>query len=220
MRTFLTGEWRDLAMLNYAVDPAMLQPFVPRGTELDTFDGRAFVSLVGFRFVNTRVLGVPVPGHRTFEEVNLRIYVRRETHHEVRRAVTFIRELVPRPMIATVARLTYNEPYRSAPMRHVLTGGGADVSSRSAEYAWRLGPDWAGLRVDAVHPGVHDAHHGLRDLSVSVVRDAGGCRSSRPRPELEADGPFRSGWPALSPGGRHLAGGCPRAGLDRRSAPE
>ncbi len=149
MRTFLTGEWRDLAMLNYAVDPAMLQPFVPRGTELDTFDGRAFVSLVGFRFVNTRVLGVPVPGHRTFEEVNLRIYVRRETHHEVRRAVTFIRELVPRPMIATVARLTYNEPYRSAPMRHVLTGGGADVSSRSAEYAWRLGPDWAGLRVDA-----------------------------------------------------------------------
>jgi len=156
MRTFLTGEWRDLAMLNYAVDPALLQRFVPRGTELDTFDGRAFVSLVGFRFMNTRVLGVPVPGHRDFEEVNLRIYVRREVRGEVRRAVTFIRELVPRPLIAAVARLTYNEPYRSAPMRHVLTGG-ADDAPRSVEYSWRLGRDWAGLHVDAVGAGAEPA---------------------------------------------------------------
>jgi uncharacterized protein YqjF (DUF2071 family) len=91
MRTFLTGEWRDVAMLNYAVDPALLQPFALRGTELDTFDGRAFVSLVGFQFVNTRVLGAPMRGHRTFEEVNLRIYVRRQLHDEVRRAVTLRR---------------------------------------------------------------------------------------------------------------------------------
>jgi uncharacterized protein YqjF (DUF2071 family) len=149
MRTFLTGEWRDLAMLNWAVDAELLQSFVPRGTELDTFDGRTFVSLVGFRFVNTRVLGVPVPGHHDFEEVNLRIYVRRQVRDELRRAVTFIRELVPRPIIAAVARFTYNEPYLSAPMRHQLTGGGTDDAPRSAEYAWRLGRDWAGLRVNA-----------------------------------------------------------------------
>lgn len=157
MRTFLTGEWRDLAMLNWAVDPPLLRPFVPRGTELDTFDGRTFISLVGFRFVDTRVLGVPVPGHRDFEEVNLRFYVRREVRGEIRRAVTFIREIVPRPMIAAVARLTYNEPYRSAPMRHQLTAGAADAAPRSAEYAWRLGHDWAGLHVDATSAGVEPA---------------------------------------------------------------
>lgn len=157
MRTFLTGEWRDLAMLNWAVDPALLQSFVPRGTELDSFDGRSFVSLVGFRFVNTRVLGVPVPGHRDFEEVNLRIYVRRTVRDEVRRAVTFIREIVPRPMIAALARLAYNEPYRSAPMRHRLAGGGADDAPRSAEYAWRIGRDWAGLGVDADGVGAEPA---------------------------------------------------------------
>ena len=148
MHTFLTGEWRDLAMLNWAVDPALLQPFVPRGTELDTFHGHTFVSLVGFRFVDTRVLGVPVPWHRHFEEVNLRIYVRREVRGEVRRAVTFIRELVPRRMIAAVARLTYNEPYLSAPMRHEITRSDGDAP-RSVEYAWRIGCDWAGLHVDA-----------------------------------------------------------------------
>ena len=152
MRAFLTGEWRDLAMLNWAVDPALLQPYVPRGTELDTFDGRAFVSLVGFRFLDTRVLGIPVPWHRNFDEVNLRIYVRREVQDEVRRAVTFIRELVPRRLIAAAARLTYNEPYRSAPMRHSLTGG-ADSSPRSAEYAWRIGRGWAGLHIDAYGAG-------------------------------------------------------------------
>lgn len=156
MRTFLTGEWRDLAMLNYAVDPALLQPFVPRGTTIDTFGGRTFVSLVGFRFVNTRVLGVPVPGHRDFEEVNLRIYVRRETDGDLRRAVTFIRELVPRRMIAAVARLAYNEPYRSAPMGHVVSRA-ADGAPRSVEYRWRIGGNWAGLQLDADGIGAEPA---------------------------------------------------------------
>jgi uncharacterized protein YqjF (DUF2071 family) len=156
MRTFLTGEWRDLAMLNYAVDPALLRPFVPRGTELDTFGGRTFVSLVGFRFVKTRVLGMPVPWHRNFGEVNLRFYVRRELQHEVRRAVTFISELVPRPLIAAIARLTYNEPYRRARMHHAITRS-ADGAPRSIEYSWLLGRHGAGLRLKAGGAGAEPA---------------------------------------------------------------
>ena len=76
-RAFLTAEWRYLAMLNFEIAPAVLRPLVPRGTELDTFAGRALVSVVGFRFLDTRVRGVPVPLHRNFDEVNLRFYVRR-----------------------------------------------------------------------------------------------------------------------------------------------
>lgn len=74
---FLTAEWRHLAMLNFEIDPAAVRPLVPAGTELDDWRGRTFVSLVGFMFLNTRVLGVGVPRHRDFEEVNLRFYVRR-----------------------------------------------------------------------------------------------------------------------------------------------
>ena len=119
-RVFLTGEWRYLAMLNYRVDAALLEPFVPHGTTLDDWQGTTYVSLVGFLFRDTRVLGVPIPLHRDFEEVNLRFYVRREADGEVRRGVTFIKEIVPRPAIATVARLAYNEPYVALPMRHSI----------------------------------------------------------------------------------------------------
>jgi hypothetical protein len=35
MRPFLTANWRYLAVLNYVVDPRLLAPFVPVGTEID-----------------------------------------------------------------------------------------------------------------------------------------------------------------------------------------
>jgi uncharacterized protein len=115
---FLTAEWRWLVMLNYEVPPEVLAPFVPRGTTLDLWQGRALASVVGFRFLDTRVVGVPIPFHRNFDEVNLRFYVRRDLPGgETRRAVVFIRELVPKRMIAWVARALYNEPYRALPMR-------------------------------------------------------------------------------------------------------
>src|ERR1041384_5807132 len=75
-KEFLSADWRYLAMLNYEIDPAILEPLVPRGTELDSWQGRTFVSGVGFLFLNTRLLGASIPFHRNFEEINLRFYVR------------------------------------------------------------------------------------------------------------------------------------------------
>lgn len=98
-------------MANYVVDPAILEPRVPSGTSLDLHEGTCYVSLVGFMFLNTRVLGIPIPFHVNFEEVNLRFYVLREVGSEVRRGVVFIKEIVPRRAIAAVARLAYGEPY-------------------------------------------------------------------------------------------------------------
>ncbi len=135
-RAFLTARWEHLVLLNYAVPTRMLAPLVPRGTELDRFDGELLVSLVGFLFSETRLKGVAVPGHRVFEEVNLRFYVTRADQDDApRRAVVFVRELVPRAAIAAVARLAYNEPYMAVPMAH-------DVSLDPEHgghvcYAWR-----------------------------------------------------------------------------------
>jgi uncharacterized protein YqjF (DUF2071 family) len=133
-RVFLTAEWRWLALLNYEVDPKLLAPRVPAGTELDHFDGRTFVSLVGFRFLSTRVCGVPVPFHRNFEEVNLRFYVRRREAGTVKRGVVFIQELVPRRAIAAVARWVYHENYRCLPMTHQIEPLGDGLS---VHYTWR-----------------------------------------------------------------------------------
>lgn len=139
---FMTAEWRYLVMLNYEVEPAILQPYVPAGTELDSWQGRTFISVVGFLFLNTRVVGAAIPFHEHFEEVNLRFYVRREVGGEVRRAVVFIKEIVPRPAIALVARLLYNEKYVSLPMRHhtAFRPGAGQVS-----YEWLYRGHWHGV---------------------------------------------------------------------------
>jgi uncharacterized protein len=144
---FLTAEWRYLVMLNYQIDPAALRPLVPPGTELDFFEGTTFVSVVGFRFLNTKVRGWTVPFHRDFEEVNLRFYVRRRVAGEWRRGVVFIRELVPRWAIAWVARTCYGEPYRSLPMRHEIGVSGGEVN---VEYGWCRRGTWESVRAAGV----------------------------------------------------------------------
>ena len=142
---FLTADWRTLAMLNYEVDPSLLLPFVPSGTELDQWNEKVFVSLVGFRFLNTKILGVSFPFHRNFDEVNLRFYVRRKESGEIRRGVVFIKEIVPRWAIATVARIFYNERYVSLPMRHRIQTN--SDSGLSVEYGWRSRVGWNQIRL-------------------------------------------------------------------------
>jgi uncharacterized protein len=130
---FLTAEWANLVMLNYTVDPAKLRRHVPAGTELDAFGGKTYMSLVGFEFRSTRVAGVSIPFHGRFEEVNLRLYVRRGE----RRGVVFLRELVPKRAIAAVARWAYGENYMSVPMGHAVNA--ASDGGLKAEYWWGAG---------------------------------------------------------------------------------
>ena len=149
VRPFLTAEWRWLVILDFHVDAALLEPLVPRGTVLDLWNDRAIVSVVGFRFLDTRVLGVPVPAHRDFDEVNLRFYVRRElSDGSVRRGVTFVRELVPLPAVALVARAAFNEPYIVRPMRSVAPARPTDKPGR-IHYAWQNPRGWSRLAATA-----------------------------------------------------------------------
>jgi uncharacterized protein len=149
-RAFLTADWRYLVMLNYCIEPEVLHPLVPAGTTLDLWEERALVSVVGFRFLRTRVLGVPVPFHRNFEEVNLRFYVRHTTDTgDVRRGVVFVRELVPRAAIARIAQLAYNEPYLAVPMRSTAPSTPRDSPGR-VSYEWRTDAQWQQVTATAV----------------------------------------------------------------------
>lgn len=119
---FLKAEWRRLVMLNYEVDPAILRDLLPVGTELDSWMGKTFVSMVGFLFLKTRIFNISIPFHSNFEEVNLRFYVIRRMEGKWRRGVVFVKELVPRRAIAYVARAFYNENYLAVPMNHEWVG--------------------------------------------------------------------------------------------------
>ena len=144
-RPFLTAEWRDLAIVNFEIDPGLLERHVPNGTELSLWRGRCLVSVVAFRFLNTRLLGVPVPFHRNFEELNLRFYVGRSVGGQLRRGVVFIKEIVPRRAVTFVARTVYNENYHTLPMRHA-------VGSGFARYEWLADGQWGNLAVGASEP--------------------------------------------------------------------
>jgi uncharacterized protein YqjF (DUF2071 family) len=136
-KPFLSAKWRYLAMLNYEIEPSLLAPFVPRGTELDLWQDKTFVSMVGFLFENTRVMGLPVPFHQNFEEINLRFYVRRKAEDGWRRGVVFVKEIVPRVAIALVARWLYNENYVALPTGNVICHADDGTKNiESVKYYW------------------------------------------------------------------------------------
>jgi uncharacterized protein len=158
-RVFLTARWQYLAMLNYEIEPAVLAPLVPQGTELDSFGGKTFMSIVAFLFLDTRVGGISIPFHRNFEEINLRFYVRRKADDGWRRGVVFIKELVPRTAIAFVAKTFYNENYIALPMSHRIEKVREEVQSVS--YTWRFNKRENVLKLD-----VQDLAQPLVDGSV------------------------------------------------------
>ncbi|WP_342648645.1 DUF2071 domain-containing protein [Mucilaginibacter sp. CSA2-8R] len=137
---FLQAEWRDLLMVNYEVDPALLKPYIPAFTELDLWQGKALVSMVGFMFMETRVLGVKWPWHVNFEEVNLRFYVRYFDGQEWKRGAVFISEIVPLPLIPLIANNLYNEHYKAMPMRHAVQAATNDCTEYS--YDWKFNKRW------------------------------------------------------------------------------
>jgi len=142
--SFLAAEWRKLAMANYVVDPNVLLPYVPAGTELDLWNGKCYLSLVGFLFKETRLKGLKVPFHVNFEEVNLRFYVMRKTENEVRTGVVFIQEIVAKPAISLVANLLFQENYVTRRMRHTMR---VDADSIHVQYTWKTKNKWNKLEV-------------------------------------------------------------------------
>ena len=152
-RVFLSAEWRDLVMLNYEIEPSLLNQYVPPGTSLNSFQGRTYVSLVGFEFFRTKLLGCfPIPFHANFDEVNLRFYVRHREGGEDRRGVVFIGEVVPRRAIATTARLLYGENYTCLPMRHHVA---TEELGKTFEYQWKVEDKWCRLSAQTAGLPIH-----------------------------------------------------------------
>jgi hypothetical protein len=137
-------------MLNYEVDPQLLSAYVPRGTELDSFMGKTFISLVGFQFLRTKLFGVVrIPFHSDFDEVNLRFYVRRRADGGYRRGVVFIREIVAKRAVAHIARLAYGEKYACFSMHHAVAMNEAAVRT---EYRWQGDGQCCRLYAEAPAP--------------------------------------------------------------------
>lgn len=146
-KVFLSATWEYLAMMNYVVEPEILKPYLPPHTELDLFEGKALVSIVGFLFNNTKVMGMPWPWHTNFDEVNLRYYVKHFDGQQWKRGAAFISEIVAKPMIAATANLMYNEHYSTAKMFHNIR----TVNNKLlVEYNWKKKKQpWNSIEIQA-----------------------------------------------------------------------
>ena len=144
--SFLNAEWRKLAIANYVIDPVVLKKYVPAGTEIDLWKDKCYVSLIGFMFLNTKLLGVKIPFHTNFEEVNLRFYVKRLENNTWKRGVVFIKEIVPKPALTFIANTIYKEHYETLPMKHSWE---ENSLNRTVSYLWKKNKIWHSFTVQA-----------------------------------------------------------------------
>jgi uncharacterized protein YqjF (DUF2071 family) len=146
MGTFLKANWENIIMANYEIDPEILIPFLPKGVSLDLYNGKAYVSLVGFMFKKTKLFNVPIPLLGTFEEINLRFYVQRNEGGITKRGVVFINETIPYRIVAWVANKLYKEHYTVVPTKNSIT---EEADSKKIKFEWLLNKKWNSIYVEA-----------------------------------------------------------------------
>ncbi|MEQ1733947.1 MAG: DUF2071 domain-containing protein [Bacteroidia bacterium] len=179
MAIFLKAKWENIIMANYAVDAALLQPYLPKGVELDMRNGKAVVSLVGFMFKNSKLFNIPIPYLGTFEEINLRFYVIRKDGDEIKRGVVFINETVPYKIVAWLANVLYNESYSCVPTRHTHT---SNAINKQLTYQWRTNNKWNTIHVEATNQStaipansdeefIYEHYYGYAKVSDTVTEE-------------------------------------------------
>lgn len=146
MATFLKANWENIIMANYAVAPEILIPFLPKGLELDTYNGKCYVSLVGFMFKNSKIFKIPIPWFGSFEEINLRFYVKRIEAGIVKRGVVFINETIPYKIVAWMANKLYKEHYTTIPTKHTIE---ITESTKRLNYSWKINNAWNHISMEA-----------------------------------------------------------------------
>ena len=144
--SFLRASWENLVLVNYMIEPKVLSPYIPKGTELDLWNGKCYVSLVGFLFKNTKLLGLKIPFHVNFEEVNLRFYVKRKENNKWKRGVVFIKELVPKWALSFVANTIYKEHYQTVPMKNNIS---INNEILNVNYMWKINNKWHSIELNA-----------------------------------------------------------------------
>lgn len=146
MTLFLKANWENIIMANYEIDPKILIPFLPKGVELDLYDEKAYISLVGFMFKKTKLFKIPIPYFGTFEEINLRFYVVRKEGNTIKRGVVFINETIPYPIVAWMANKLYKEHYTVVPTKHDIK---IEHKSKKVHFEWLLNKKWNSIYVEA-----------------------------------------------------------------------
>ena len=136
-RPVMRQSWDDLFFLHWEYAAEAIQSRLPAGLTVDTFEGKAYLGVVGFRMNAVRPLGLPaLPWLSYFNELNVRTYVRDASGEP---GVWFFSLDCDRAPAVVIARAGFGLPYEHAAMDF---GPGLAQSCRrsgetdTAQYAW------------------------------------------------------------------------------------
>jgi uncharacterized protein YqjF (DUF2071 family) len=138
--------WRNLLFAHQPLAPDILGALVPRGLEIDTFDGTGWVTLIPFEIRASRPAGVPRALSVNFLEVNLRTYVRGPGGEP---GIYFFSLEASSRLAAAGARLAYGLPYFAATIERHQDPDGATIryasrrrgSGAALAATWTVGPE-------------------------------------------------------------------------------
>lgn len=147
MSVFLKANWENIIMANYEIPEEILRKYLPTGVDLDLYNGKCYVSLVGFMFKQTKIFNLPIFKLGTFEEINLRFYACRKVNNEIRRGVVFINETVPYKAVAWLAKALYKEHYTAVATQHRWK---ITDQQKEIKYEWLVGEKWNSMEVTAL----------------------------------------------------------------------
>ena len=122
--------WGKLLFLHWSVPVSLLRPLIPRGLEIDTHDGGAWVSITPFTMWGIRPAMLPaIPVLSESHELNFRTYV----HAEGVPGVWFFSLDASNAIAVLAARLGFHLPYFQAEMHMAGAGESITFSSRRTD---------------------------------------------------------------------------------------
>jgi uncharacterized protein YqjF (DUF2071 family) len=105
--------WHDLLFMHWPIPIESLQPLIPTGLDIDTFNHQAWIAVVPFRMSHIHPRGLfPVPWLSAFAELNVRTYVIRDG----KPGVWFFSLEAANPVAVWLARSWFKLPYFNATM--------------------------------------------------------------------------------------------------------
>ncbi|MFA4133034.1 MULTISPECIES: YqjF family protein [unclassified Brevibacillus] len=123
----MTQTWEHLLFLHWAISPASIKALIPAGLELDTYDGKAWISIIPFLLSGVRLRRMPsVPFTTTFPEINVRTYVKAKG----KTGVYFLSLDTSNPLVIKIAKFWYRLPYYRAQMAFHRQADRIDFTSR------------------------------------------------------------------------------------------
>jgi uncharacterized protein YqjF (DUF2071 family) len=154
IRPVMHQKWVDLFFMHWEYEAGLIQSRLPSGLTVDSFEGKAYLGVVGFRMRSIRPVGLPsLPWLSFFNELNVRTYVRSASGEP---GVWFFSLDCDRAPAVWIARMGFGLPYEHA---RISFGPGLAMScsrskqSQSARYEWG-----ASSRPSVATPGSLEFH--------------------------------------------------------------